>query len=360
MDALKNLSSNVPGWLKKLDEFSGQIDLRQAELAAVAAAEGKNPETKSLRNKGSTESLRPKDDVPMEAPEATLDGTRPEDAPGVAMRPSTPPTEAKEQVAASPPSPSSLMQSQEAIRAARARARQATTRQRSTEGAPIAYRKQTGIIVYYDSYVHVFFKNLVSFASSNQNLIREAKMAAMIAQVKRRVEVDMSESNKEGDDEPLPSLRDMSTRRGYGPGAANGQPPDVYDRLDKSLGIVQSMCEHGANQFLRDGDCNDEISEVRKQLTEIREVSAKEIERIQREEPELAKETGELGKTRTRRPISMRREMSPCLKDGSLLASTAGYNEKLEAAKPEDRSPHPLDAEVPLEVDPRPKYHRSR
>ncbi|KAH7136495.1 hypothetical protein EDB81DRAFT_886606 [Dactylonectria macrodidyma] len=359
MDALKNLSNNVPGWLKQLDELSGQIDLRQAELAAVAAAEGKNPETKSLRNKGSTESLRPKDDVPMtSAPEATPDDTIPEEAPAVATEPSTPPTDAKkEQVAASPPSPSALKQSQEAIKAARARARQVKRRQRSSsmvsaEGAPAAYRTRTMIIVYYDSYVQGFFDNLVRFVSSSRNLMRKAKMAAKVAQIKRLAEVDMSEGNEDGDDEPLPSLRYMSTRRGYGPAGANGQPPDVYDRLDKSLEIVQSMCEHGAHQFLRDGDCNDEISKVQKQLTEVLEVSTTEIERIQREEPELAKETGELGKIRTRRPISMRREMSPGLKDGSPLTPNKGDPEKLEAAKPEDRSPHLLDAEAPLEVDP--------
>ncbi|KAM0360228.1 hypothetical protein ACHAO7_012142, partial [Fusarium culmorum] len=65
MNALKNLVNNVPDWLQRLDDLSGQIDRRQAELAAVAAAEGKSPKAKSLRNKGSTESLKPKDDPPV-------------------------------------------------------------------------------------------------------------------------------------------------------------------------------------------------------------------------------------------------------------------------------------------------------
>ncbi|KAH7120099.1 hypothetical protein B0J13DRAFT_649461 [Dactylonectria estremocensis] len=349
MDALKNLSDNVPGWLKQLDELSGQIDLRQAELAAVAAAEGKDPETKSLRNKGSTESLRPKDDVPMEASEATPYGTRPEDAPGVAMRPSTLPTEPEQQVAASPPSPSALNQSLEAIKAARIMAK---TRQRSAEGAPVTPQTRTMIIVYYDSYVQGFFNNLVRSVSLSRNFMRKAKVAANDARIKRLPGIDMSESNEDGDDEPLPSLVYMSTRRGYGPAGANGQPPDVYDRLGKSLEIVQSMCEHGAHQFLRDGDCNDEILKVRKQLTEVLKVSTAEMERIKLEEPELAKETGELGKVRITRNIRMRREMSLGLKDGLPLAPNKSDPEKLEAAKPEDWSPHLLDAEAPLEADP--------
>ncbi|KAF7543527.1 hypothetical protein G7Z17_g10681 [Cylindrodendrum hubeiense] len=359
MDALKNLATNVPGWLKQLDDLSGQIDQRQAELAAVAAAEGKNPETKSLRNKGSTESLRPKDDR----------------LPSVAAKPSTPPAEVKrEQRAASPPSPSAIKQSQEAIKAARTRVRQQVKRRQrsssmvSAEGAPPAYRTRSMIIVYYDSYVQGFFDDLVRFVSSSRNLMRKAKMAAKVAQIKRLAEVDMSEEGNNDSDEngleALPSLRYMSTRRfnpmssisrpGFGPGGAKDQPPDVYDRLDKSLEIVQSMCEHGAHQFLRDGDCNDEITKVQKQLTEVLEVATKEMERVQREEPELAKETGELNKVRTRRPISMRREMSPGLKDGVTMTATKEdpENEKLEAAKPEDISPPVLDAEAPLEVDP--------
>ncbi|KAH7111615.1 hypothetical protein EDB81DRAFT_829685 [Dactylonectria macrodidyma] len=278
------------------------------------------------------------------APEATPDGTIPEDAPGVAMRPSTPPAEAKkEQVAASPAGLFALKQSQEAIKAAGPTL--------SAEGAPAAYRTRTMVIVYYDSYVQGFFDNLVRFVSSSRNLIRKAKMAAKVAQIKRQAE-DTSEDKEDGDGELLPSFRYMSTRRGYGPAGANGQPLDVYDRLDKSLEIVQSMSEHGAHQFLRDGDCNDEISKVQKQLTEVLEVSTKEIERIQREEPELAKETGELGKVRITRNIRMRGEMSPGLKDGSPLAPNKSDPEKLEAAKPEDWSPHLLDAEAPLEVDP--------
>lgn len=373
MDALKNLSNNVPGWLKQLDDLSGQIDQRQAELAAVAAAEGKNPETKSIRNKGSTESLRPKDDVPMtSAPELTPDDTIPEDAPLVATEPSTPPVEVKkEETTASPPSPSAVKQSQEAIKAARTRVRQQVKRRQrsssvvSAEGAPPAYRTRSMIIVYYDSYVQGFFDDLVRFVSSSRNLMRKAKMAAKVAQIKRLAEVDMSEEGKNDSDEngleALPSLRYMSTRRfnpmssisrpGFGPGGKD-QPPDVYDRLDKSLEIVQSMCEHGAHQFLRDGDCNDEITKVQKQLTEVLEVATKEMERVQREEPELAKETGELGKVRTRRPISMRREMSPGLKDGAAMTPANQDPEKLEAAKPEDQPPHVLNSDAPLEVDP--------
>lgn len=368
MDALKNLTNNVPGWLKRLDELSGQIDQRQAELAAVAAAEGKNnSETKSLRNKGSTESLKPKDDgamhgaAPADVP--VVDDGIPEDKqPQEPQEPSSPAVNGQKPPM-TPPSPNARAQ---AAVAAHSRARaQAKKKQKSASVAsgdnnPPAYRTRSMIIVYYDSYVQSFFDDLVRFVSSSRNLMRKAKMAAKVAQIKRMAEMEVPDDNNDGDDNAgLPSLRYMSTRRlgpmsaMRGPPGSKDQPPDIYDNLDKGLDFVQSMCEHGAHQFLRDGDCNDEITKVQKRLGEVLEMAKKEMERVEREEPELAKETGDLGKIRTCRPISMRREMSAGLKDDS-GTPTREEQPKLEAAKPKDfkrEEPKGIEPSHTLEVD---------
>lgn len=353
MDALKNLTNNVPDWLKRLDDLSGQIDQRQTELAAVAAAEGKNnnSETRSLRNKGSTESLKPKDDGPLHTT-ATVEPTPDDSIPEgnqlseskEPREPCSPPPNAQKPPA-SPPSPTTRAH---AALAAHSRARaQVKKRNRSSsvvsaEGAPPAYRTRSMIIVFYDSWVQGFFDDLVRFVSSSRNLMRKAKMAAKVAQIKRMAEMDVPDESNDGDENGgLPSLRYMSTRRlgpmssMRGPPGSKDHPPDVYDNLDKGLDFVQSMCEHGAHQFLRDGDCNDEITKVQKRLGEVLEMARKEMERVQREEPELAKETGDMGKVRTRRPISMRREMSASLKDNG-GTPTREEPPKLEAAKPED------------------------
>ncbi|KAM0563724.1 hypothetical protein ACHAPJ_001456 [Fusarium lateritium] len=357
MDALKNLVNNVPDWLQRLDDLSGQIDRRQAELAAVAAAEGKSPDTKSLRNKGSTESLKPKDDPPVVHAEAPANGDIPEDANAGS-------TEQPPKTADTPkpytPSPGSINQQQEIIKAAQAKARAQVKKKpkspsmMSNEDAPAAYRTRTMIIVYYDSYVQGFFDELVRFVSSSRNLMRKAKMAARVAQIKKLAEQEVSEDGENNED-ALPSLRYMSSRR-FGPMSisrpgAKDQQPDVYDNLDKGLEFVQSMCEHGAHQFLRDGDCNDEISKVQKRLGEVLEMAKTEAERVQREEPELAKETGEMGKVRTRRPISMRRDMSVGLKEGN--PTPTKEENKLEPAKLEAAEPSPAaDPSAPMAVDP--------
>ncbi|ENH75628.1 hypothetical protein RAB80_016991 [Fusarium oxysporum f. sp. vasinfectum] len=311
MDALKNLVDDIPNWLQRLDDLSGQIDRRQAELAAVAAAEGKSAETKSLRNKGSTESLKPKDDPPVVHAEVPANEGILEDGAGdntaqTPVKPETPKVHT--------PSPGSIRQQQEIIKAAQARAR-AQVRKKpkspsmmSNEDAPAAYRTRSMIIVYYDSYVQSFFDDLVRFVSSSRNLIRKAKMAARVAQSKKLAEQDVSEGGSNYD--ALPSLRYMSSRR-FGPMSisrpgAGDQPPDVYDKLDKGLEFVQSMCEHGAHQFLRKGRCDKKIREVQKGLTKVLEMAETETERVERGEPESAKETSEIAKVQMGQTIVVR------------------------------------------------------
>ncbi|CVL08224.1 uncharacterized protein FMAN_14147 [Fusarium mangiferae] len=335
MDALKNLVSNVPDWLQRLDDLSGQIDRRQAEFAAVAATEGKSAETKSLRNKGSTESLKPKDDPPVVHAEAPANEDILEDGAGHSTAQTPVKTETHK---VHTPSPGSIRQQQEIIKAAQARARaQVRKKPKSpsmiSNDAPAAYRTRSMIIVYYDTYVQSFFDDLVRFVSSSRNLMRKAKMAARVALIKK-----LADSRRFGP---------MSISR---PGAGD-QPPDVYDKLDKGLEFVQSMCEHGAHQLLRDGDCNDEISKVQKRLTEVLEMAKTEMERVEREEPESAKRTDEIGKVRARRPISMRRDMAVGLKESS--PTPTKEENKLEPAKLEAAEPIiPADPMAPMAVDP--------
>lgn len=59
LEALETLCTSVPKWNNRLDELNGQIALRQIELARLT--ENERPPTRSMKNKGSTESLRPKD-----------------------------------------------------------------------------------------------------------------------------------------------------------------------------------------------------------------------------------------------------------------------------------------------------------
>jgi hypothetical protein len=247
------------------------------------------------------------------------------------------------------------------------------------------------IIVYYDSYVQSFFEELVKFVSASRNMMRKAKMAAKVAQIRRQAELDLADGDDEEqdngkdqglqvggrllaaqvgitpsmqvDDAPLeavPACEDakareedeklalqfVSSRRmrpvtrvpnafvtatgrhvyatggrvaAGGPRAAADQLPDVYDQLDKGLEYVQSMSEHGAHQFLRDGDCAEEVDNIKSRLGETQKLAAKEMERVRKDEPAEPKSSPDTFKGRSFRPHSMRREYSgPSVKDGNM------------------------------------------
>ncbi|CAI4210867.1 unnamed protein product [Parascedosporium putredinis] len=326
MDALKNISSNVPDWLQRLGELSGQIEQRQLELVALGEAD---KAARSIRNRGSNESLLKKDDDEVAHPNARQDDILLDSAPGSA--PPNQPTGAG--VSSTNPAVTSTelkQQTQRAMAVAQAHARaQVRKRHRSqsivsVEGNPAAYRSRSMIIVYYDSYVESFFEELVKFVSASRNLMRKAKMAAKVAQIKKLAELDNQDDDDDDDDDPnapsTPAITQVSQQcpligtiscvcsprsEGYG-----GEASDFYDKLDKGLEYVQSMCERAAHQFLRDGDCNEEIGNISRRLGETKELADKEMERIKVEEPELASETLEAPKFRTHRPPAVRRDLS--------------------------------------------------
>ena len=336
MDGLKHLTGNIPNWLGRLDELGSQVDRRQEELATIAAqTDSKTAETRSLRNKGSQESLKPQDDGPSNIPEPELEPEHPDTVPETAESPEPlTPSSAAQDAQKKPSTPGSggrgsQNRQRDALAAAHSRARaHVKKRQRSAsvvsaEPTTTTFRTRSMIIVWYDSYVQSFFDDLVRFVSSSRNMMRKAKMAAKVAQIKRMAEKETNGENDETGD-PLPSLKHVSGSRRFGPpgmGRAGfglsgaNESPDAYDGLDKGLEFVQSTCEHGAHQFLRDADCHDEIKKIKQKLYDVKEMAEKEAERLMREEPELAKETGGANGARTRRPISMRRDPSAFKKE---------------------------------------------
>ncbi|EPE02216.1 hypothetical protein F503_01654 [Ophiostoma piceae UAMH 11346] len=383
MDSLKSLTTYVPNWIDRLDELSGKIEQRQTELARLEADTKDTKDTdprptraKSLRNKGSTESLRPTDEPARDA--------TPEPEPAM-------------------PQLTAAMR-----RTLRSKKRRTESLVSLDDGdhensKRNQNRTRSMIIVYYDSYVQTFFEDLVKFVSAQRNMMRKAKMAAKVAHIKRMAELEMPDDGEEdaGVDELAPDVDfskrftpqpkadtfatdaiavdtrieariEVDTRPGAVTGAiieiddkievgggkaatplnyrstamlaggrptfmrASGRqsymppsmskgftgsylqkvkpPPDIYDELDKNLEYVQSTSEHAAHQFLRDGDCNDEIDNVKQRLVDIHKQAAREMERVKTDDPEALKE--EPVKSRSFRPQTMRKpEPKPKAKD---------------------------------------------
>ncbi|KAI1489488.1 hypothetical protein F5X96DRAFT_612597 [Biscogniauxia mediterranea] len=353
-DSLKSLVANVPDWLKRLTELDGQIEQRQLDLANLPENQHKSS-ARSIRNRGSTESLKPKDDGAA-YPDAGLarDVTPPPATRNGPQPPSTPGSE--------PKSGSSLLrQTNEVVATAQRRARATVRKRQKTDsmlsgeiGATPKYRTRRMIIVYYDSYVQSFFEELVKFVSAQRNLMRKAKMAAKVAEIKRLAELEMPDDEDDDDDDDngelkpgnsliaadpkpssmtpkhdsteelklcalhsRPSIRNpaigMRAFRGTRPGAFGSglgifkEKDDIWDELDKGLEFVQGMCEHAAHQFLRDGDCNAEIEKIKVRLAQTKEAAAKEMERQATEKPNGTEEE-EPVRARSYRPLTMRRD----------------------------------------------------
>ncbi|OBT53736.1 hypothetical protein VE04_06607 [Pseudogymnoascus sp. 24MN13] len=336
MDPLNNLVKSIPDWQVLLDDLNGKIARRQGELAET---ESSRPSTRSLRNKGSTESLRPKDDndVIPEDIEIAMDSTT--DTPNTnndtAIPTITLPANGK---ALSPPkvnnSPLTPQRNTpNRLRGAFAKGLPALTppvlRKRKTESLASAesgkpkHRTRSMIIVYYDSAVQSDFEALVKHISASRNSMRKGKMAARMASMRMMADLESlgdelepelkvddtpaaavgaiangstsspnamiaSVSPGDEDDEglPLPALNFVSTRvrrAGQGPpgGGASSRisalGSSIFDELDSGLEWCQSMCEHAAHQFLRDGQCTSEIEGIKSRLQEVWDRAEEEI-----------------------------------------------------------------------------------
>ena len=217
MDALNSVIDQVPEWHTLLDNLNSQIALRQYELAELG---GDRLPTRSLRPKGSTESLlRPK-----EADEhANLDD---ENTIGAPQDPPQPPALTKDAIFPTTPTPKATVHplsndspprlfhhsSSPGPAPLQRRASQrlnspnmppktnlpTVLRKRKTDSIASGesqvpkYRTRSMIIVYYDSAVQHAFEELVKLISASRNAMRKGKMAARMADMKRMAEMDTS------------------------------------------------------------------------------------------------------------------------------------------------------------------------
>ncbi|KAI1394071.1 uncharacterized protein F4822DRAFT_35606 [Hypoxylon trugodes] len=354
-DSLRALIVNIPDWLKRLEELNGQIDQRQQDLAMLPENRP-GSSAQSMRNRGSTESLKPRDEGALTQQPDTTEVTPPPPTGSSAWpkdgtdAPITPVHELKKKT-----SRTSFQQTREVMATAQRRAR-ATVRKRqktdsmlSHENSVQKYRSRNMIIVYYDSYVQSFFEELVKFVSIQRNSMRKAKMAAKVARIRRLAEIEMPDEEDEdeghelkprdtlvaattkaiasnyNDDPDEPKLHFMSTqtmgsrnmmanrrsarvtRSGLTGGLGSFQDKgDIWEELDKGLEFVQGMCEHGAHQFLRDGDCSEEVAKIKARLAQTKDTADRELARIEAGVPDDMDATAPM-KSRSFRPMTMRR-----------------------------------------------------
>lgn len=265
LEALEALCKSVPDWNARLDELNGQIANRQLELARLTEQE--RPPTRSLKNKGSTESLRPKDgnenpflsepengeDIqmnPFDSPKSQQNGS-------ARNRPSSPAAARKAAMASPPPKASSnprpsptaglTRQSSQPVHPTQPRQTHGVLRKRKTESLASAeshvpnYRTRSMIIVYYDSAVQTAFEDLVKFVSGSRNAMRKGKMAAKMAEMRRaaELEVDAEDDDEEEEDGAFGDLVKSNGILAAGYKHSNGSAPANFMAADTNGGDAE-------------------------------------------------------------------------------------------------------------------------
>ncbi|KAF2272993.1 uncharacterized protein EI97DRAFT_191906 [Westerdykella ornata] len=159
----------------------------------------------------------------------------------------------------------------------------------SGTSSPTRYRSRAMmIIVHYDGQIQKQFETLVRSIGTGRNLLRKAKMAA---RAQALAALASSDDDDDGSDEDLMAKIQLRRRNGLPSmrtqsAISNGRaatststttPESLFDSTDKLLEQAQSLCERGAHQSLREGDCRKELAGMRKSFLEVQETAAKEV-----------------------------------------------------------------------------------
>ena len=265
LESFTHLTDNLPSWLLKLDNLAAQVAEQNARFIRISQF------SQQLKKKNnSTESLRPLDDDKVD------DGT-------------AAPTDVYV-----PPNPSHNCLSyssrpkaaaNNALVAAEIRRKRKPGSNHSNASGHAHYRTKSMVIVYYDSAIQEAFESLVRSIAGARNSLRKGKTSASFKA--RMASLGMDENPFSGAAK-FKMMGPKMMRPGLpgtrlGPDHANNDQGSCFEDADKALETAQNLCEVGAHQFLRDGDCRLEIDGTRKEFESCLEVARKEVERLQAE-----------------------------------------------------------------------------
>lgn len=253
VDALTSftyLSDNIPDWLTKLDALAAQVTEQHSRFTRLTQFS----DIKLTRKKhDSTESLRPKDrdddlggeDAPIPPKPLELSSPRPDNSIGI------------KDIGRKRKSVSTV----------------------SDASGPQRYRTRSMLIVYYDSAIQEAFESLVRMIASGRNNLRKGKTAASFKV--RMASLGMVDGPFAGDFSMLSPKKILSK-----PNRQESNPPlfPAFDDADKDLEAAQSLCEVAAHQFLRDGDCNEEILRAKERFTSCLKLAQQEMEKIKEQQ----------------------------------------------------------------------------
>ena len=258
LDSFIHLNEAIPHWLAMLDELAAQVVEQQSRFAYVT----QYPGIRLARKKHvSTESLRPKDKGVGEGDDAAI-VVNEVSVPSGPSRPSTPNEDGEMN-----------------LREIRRKRKPISTN--SGASGPLRYRTRSMIVVYYDSVIQEGFEQMVRNIAAARNQLRKGRTAASF---QARIACLGMDENPFATAEDFATLnpkvmrpmRPRSTQTN--PDLLNSGSIRVFEEADNDLEAAQSLCEVAAHQFLRDGDCDEEIQGARTRFNNCLQLAQKGME----------------------------------------------------------------------------------
>lgn len=292
LESFTHLTDNLPSWLSKLDDLTAQVAEQNARFIRVSQF------GEQLRKKkhNSTESLRPNDDDNIT------------DAAIIPTDTYMPPTPSYKCLShASRPKAAA----NNALVAAEIRRKRKPGSDHSHASGHARYRTKSMVVVYYDSAIQDAFESIVRSIAGARNNLRKGKTTASFKA--RMASLGMDEtpfSSSPGDFAMLgPKMMKAGfSRSRLGLDLLNKNKTTCFEDADKDLETAQNLCEVGAHQFLRDGDCRLEIESMRKKFHNCLAVAKNEVERLQEED---AQETATEAETERQDPPKVEEKPEP-------------------------------------------------
>lgn len=286
MDALTSfthLTENIPDWLIKLDQLAAQVAEQHSRFTTLTHV----TQVRLRKKHGSNESLRPKDEdgnPPQEDHNVSGNHHRSsqkhhdKDPATVVVDPSMP--------SGNLDIPNVNVDSAIVLRDVRRKRKPRSSF--SGASGPRQYRTRSMIIVYYDSAIQEAFESLVRSIASARNNLRKGKTAVSFKA--RMASVGMDESLFAGSgprdlglNPKMMRSRFQQRSNPHHPSATDHHP--TFEEADQHLEAAQSLCEVAAHQFLRDGDCSDEIEGTRTRFTKCLDVAEREADALRQRQP---------------------------------------------------------------------------
>ena len=168
---------------------------------------------------------------------------------------------------------------------------------RSGASGPQTFRNQHQVIIYYDSALQNSFEGLVKELGTARNNLRKGKQARALELGLRLPSLSTGNyvRTPQGRILPSPPKSRPPTDIVIEPKLLLNDSPPVDDasftEIAKDLEAAQTLCETGAHQFLRDGDCTFEIDRIRAFFQHALRIAKAQIERWEQDKNDTGRDT---------------------------------------------------------------------